>query len=239
MKRLAAVALLVAGMFALPAWGQRGGARGGGGGHAMGASRGGFSPSSRPSYADSGTIGMRATGGIGYANGRPGMRVGPGYINRRPLAGRPLRYRAPFAAIPYGYGVTGWLGPDYYDDSEQPVDDGSASNGAPVPPYDPGGDPGGYGVGPVEQGAVAPESGALRPAYRPVQPEPASEDAVTLIFKDGRASEQIHNYILTPTTLFVQDAHRHEIAVADLDLAATEKANHDAGVKFHLPVARK
>jgi hypothetical protein len=62
-------------------------------------------------------------------------------------------------------------------------------------------------------------------------------DAVTLVFKDGRPSEKIHNYALTRTTLYVTDAHHYEIPVADLDLAATEKANREAGVSFQLPHA--
>jgi hypothetical protein len=77
-------------------------------------------------------------------------------------------------------------------------------------------------------------SEVYRPAYAP-QPPPADEEAVTLIFKDGRPSEHIHNYILTAKTLYVQDEHRRVIPVEQLDLAATEKANLDAGVEFRLP----
>jgi hypothetical protein len=68
-------------------------------------------------------------------------------------------------------------------------------------------------------------------------PEPAPEapDAVTLIFKDGRPAQQVHNYALTRTTLYVIGSHHRDIPVADLDLAATEKANRQAGVAFELP----
>jgi hypothetical protein len=83
----------------------------------------------------------------------------------------------------------------------------------------------------MEQAAPAQ---VYRPAYAP-QPPPADEEAVTLIFKDGRPSEQIHNYILTAKTLYVQDERRRVIPVEQLDLAATEKANLDAGVEFQLP----
>jgi hypothetical protein len=61
------------------------------------------------------------------------------------------------------------------------------------------------------------------------------EDAVTLVFKDGRPAEHIHNYAMTRTTLYVQDQHHREIAIADLDLAATVKANREAGVSFAVP----
>jgi hypothetical protein len=58
---------------------------------------------------------------------------------------------------------------------------------------------------------------------------------VTLVFKDGRPAEQIHNYMLTRTTLYVQDERRREIPVDELDLAATVKANKAAGVDFQVP----
>jgi hypothetical protein len=60
-------------------------------------------------------------------------------------------------------------------------------------------------------------------------------EAVTLVFKDGRPPEQIHNYILTRTTLFVRDQHARKIPTDQLDLAATAKVNQDAGVDFQLP----
>ena len=64
---------------------------------------------------------------------------------------------------------------------------------------------------------------------------PASEDAVTLVFKDGRPPEQIHNYLLTPITLTVIDQHRRDIPVDQIDLNATAKANLQAGVEFSIP----
>jgi hypothetical protein len=66
---------------------------------------------------------------------------------------------------------------------------------------------------------------------------PASQEAVTLVFADGRPSEQIHNYMLTRSTLFVLDQHHRDIPLDELDLAATAKVNHDAGIDFHLPEA--
>jgi hypothetical protein len=70
-------------------------------------------------------------------------------------------------------------------------------------------------------------------------PDPASEEAVTLIFKDGRPPEQIHNYVLTRTTLYVGDQHRRAIPTDQLDLVATAKVNQDAGVEFQLPNASR
>ena len=62
---------------------------------------------------------------------------------------------------------------------------------------------------------------------------------MTLVFKDGRPVEQIHNYILTRTMLTVWDEHHRVIPVDQLDLAATEKVNHDAGVDFQLPTVAR
>jgi hypothetical protein len=74
------------------------------------------------------------------------------------------------------------------------------------------------------------------PASIEAPPEASDrEDAVTIIFKDGRPPEQIHNYILTRDMLFVGDRHHPDIPVDQLDLSATAKANQDAGVYFHFP----
>jgi hypothetical protein len=138
------------------------------------------------------------------------------------------------------YGVAGWYGADcgwfwdcgygYYDDG----DPGYVSPSYVAPPVD-------YSTEqtaqPVEQAETTPGD-AFRPAYERPQPEPQpEEDAVTLVFKDGRPNQQIHNYMLTRTTLYVQDERRREIPVSELDLAATEQANKDAGVMFRLPDA--
>jgi hypothetical protein len=123
-----------------------------------------------------------------------------------------------FVGYPYDFG---------YDDSQAPQINGGE----------------GYATQPDDQGPLD----ANYPPYPPYpvyQHPPAqqqaplsadNEDAVTLVFKDGRAPEQIHNYVLTSKTLYVGDQHRREIPISELDLTATAKANHDAGVDFHPP----
>ena len=69
----------------------------------------------------------------------------------------------------------------------------------------------------------------------PGSPSPSIEAPVTLIFKDGRPNQQIHNYLLTAGTLSVLDQHRRDIPVDQIDLAATAKVNRDAGVEFSVP----
>jgi len=228
MKRLTAVALIVVGV-ALPACAQRATSRGGFSGHAAQASRGGFSASApnrfagSPRYAGSRSViiprGLQK-GGIGNFSARSPYTGSSRY--RRP-------YRPPFGAR-VRYGVSGGIGPYFigypyafgYDDSST------------SPEYAPEG----YDAQPAEQGQPAPGS-PYQPTSDLPYPSPVAdnEEAVTLIFKDGRPAEQIHNYVLTRTTLYVGDQHHREIPTDQLDLAATAKVNHDAGVDFHLPDA--
>jgi hypothetical protein len=131
------------------------------------------------------------------------------------------------------YAGSGWISPYYlaYPDAGG-YDDSSASPDNATEEYD---------ALPAEQGEPAslspyPSFSDLsHPALSYPSPTPDSEEAVTLVFKDGRPAEQIHNYILTRTTLYIRDKGRHDIPTDQLDLAATAKVNHDAGVDFQLP----
>lgn len=65
----------------------------------------------------------------------------------------------------------------------------------------------------------------------------ANQPNTVLIFKDGHKQE-VSNYAIVGATLFdLTPGHRLKIALADLDVAATEKANEDQGVDFTLPAA--
>jgi hypothetical protein len=193
-------------------------------------SGGGFSAGGRISYAGARTSYFPAARGSAYASGsRPGSSV------RRPVYGAPRRYRLPYAPSAYGYGGPyGWLGADYFGYPDPPADYGPVY-GAAAQPYGQENDPqAGYAPGPVEPSGAA---DSFRPAYRASRPapEPKSEDAVTLVFKDGRPAEQIHNYILTRTTLHIWDQRPRDVPVDQLDLVATVKLNHDLGVAFQAP----
>jgi hypothetical protein len=159
---------------------------------------------------------------------------GPGNYNVQRTYSAVNPYRRPYLPR-YGarirrYVVPPWIGwfapgfqgyPDTidYDNSAAPAD-----NAAP------------YESQPFDEGPPA-------PAYQvPVEQShpssaPESEEATTLVFKDGRPPEQIHNFILTRTTLYVRDQHHRDIPVDLLDIAATQRVNHDAGVDFQLPEA--
>jgi hypothetical protein len=95
----------------------------------------------------------------------------------------------------------------------------------------------GYGSEPAEQGQPEPPLLPAWPSLNPPQAAaaPESAEAVTIVFNEGRLPEQIHNYILTSSTLYIFDQHRQEIPIDHLDLAATVMVNRDAGVDFSLP----
>jgi hypothetical protein len=72
-------------------------------------------------------------------------------------------------------------------------------------------------------------------AEPPSAPTPSRDAALTLVFKDGRPNQQIHNYLLTPSTLSVLDQGRRDIPMDQIDVAATARLNREAGVEFSLP----
>jgi hypothetical protein len=65
-------------------------------------------------------------------------------------------------------------------------------------------------------------------------PEPPQPDTV-LVFKDGH-KQQVSNYAIVGANLFdLSSGRRQKIAISDLDVAATQKANEDQGIDFRLP----
>lgn len=68
-------------------------------------------------------------------------------------------------------------------------------------------------------------------------PEPQAVQPLTvLVFKDGHKLE-VGNYAIVGATLFdMTPGHPRKIALADLDLDATQKQNDDRGVVFQLPL---
>lgn len=78
-----------------------------------------------------------------------------------------------------------------------------------------------------------------RPAAPPVPvapPDPPKPQPTTLlIFRDGHKVE-VQNYAISGTTLYnLSDSGPHQVALDDLDLSATTKANDERGVTFRLP----
>jgi hypothetical protein len=229
MKRSLAFALLVAGI-SLPIYAQRSASRGGFSGHAVPSFRGGFSAPTPQSFTGApryfGSTPLRTVPGL-RRNGPANYLARPAYsaVNpyRRPYF-PPYRTRVRYAAPVWN----GWLGPGFlgYPDTTAYGDSAPPSNYAE----------------PYQSDESQPTfSNPYPPSVELPHPSPTleSEDAVTLLFKDGRPPVQIHNYLLTRTTLYVRDQHHRDIPLNQLDLAATQKVNHDAGVDFQLPEAPK
>jgi hypothetical protein len=252
MKHLLSIALILTAA-AIPASAQRGGSRGGfsGRGSASAPAFHGGSSFSSPSHfsgisrAPMARPAFNARPSFYSANRYPGNFPG----NRYPGGNRyPVRRGFPSRGIGYGYpGGTSYVPYPFLDTSfDDYADyDDSGYNEAPIPYAEPAPDPAAYGyIQPEEQSQTygpEPQQAAeiTRPATYPrARPEPAPAPATTLIFKDGRAPERIGNYIATRSTVTVIDGPRHhDIPVADLDLAATVKANRDSGAGFQLPAA--
>lgn len=232
----------------VPAWGQHASA---GGGHVGGASSSGrsFSMSSPRSFGSapahrsnlssprgsySSPIGPPPFGGTQPITGRryPGNGYGYGYPYSRAVY-----------AVPgfLNYGFYGYPDDSYYGDQQQPASEGYPDASAAAAPS---------AAGPADAGY--PQAYAVQPGPYPYQaqnappaimaPQPSApvnlpdQPAVTLYFKDGRAPEQVQNYALTQTTLYVLNgSRRREIPLDAIDLPQTEKVNREAGVDFDVP----
>lgn len=128
-------------------------------------------------------------------------------------------------AVPYAYADD----PNAADQGYDATDDANYQGGPTV--FDRRGSGAQSYVPPVEN-VPAPhteQAGNSAPEPQPVQP------LTVLIFKDGHKLE-VGNYAIVGTTLFdLTPGHPRKIALADLDLDATQKQNDDRGIVFQLP----
>jgi hypothetical protein len=59
---------------------------------------------------------------------------------------------------------------------------------------------------------------------------------IKLIFKDHRPPLEVHNYMLSRSTLTIMDKPIRSIPVNEIDVAATEAASRAQGGDFQLPL---
>jgi hypothetical protein len=127
-------------------------------------------------------------------------------------------------ALPVPYAVD-------VSDADTPNDDDAEYQGGPTI-FDRRGSGADSYVPPSSDGAAEDAAVAQSdadPALEPPQPP------TTLVFKDGHQLE-VDNYAIVSQTLYdLTPGHPRKIALADLDLAATEKQNDANGVVFQLP----
>ncbi len=155
----------------------------------------------------------------GYHRGRRGYGSGYGSTG--------LSYAVPYYIPVDGYGYDYVGGPDLY-------------SGPPIGPADPilhmvAEQPPAHN--PSADTDYAPES--------PVQPQPIPQEQSggrdakpnepsVLVFRDGHQQE-VANYAIMGQTVYVFDKRAQKIALAELDVPATIKANDDRGLEFKLP----
>lgn len=73
---------------------------------------------------------------------------------------------------------------------------------------------------------------AAQPAFAP---EAQSDPKTVLIYRDQHQRE-VQNYAIVDDVIYVFTSQRTEkVPLAILDIPATQKANEDRGVDFHLP----
>lgn len=254
MRRLRPFLLLLSGLVA-PAFAQHGAARGGGfSAHPGGAYRAGVAPIGSSGFRGASQrfrspvpaprfVGHpNLTGAAGYRRGvstaRPSFytRTREAYASGQSGArlhrsgGRDARFALGYPRQFYpGYLAYGLVDPFWaYPDSfyyETPPNSPDVASAFPDQPRDE--------AGPMMPMPYEAQEAQVAPA-RNADPLPEEEE-VTVVFKDGRPSEQIRNYALTRTALVVPGAHLREIPVDEIDLPATEKVNRQAGVTFQLP----
>jgi hypothetical protein len=236
MKRIAALSFGV--LLTASAWGQHSGSAGhAGGGFSAGHASGGFSSGhsfAAPSYsrgfgnAPSLRPNVLSQRSFQYSSPAPFGGTSYGGNRRRP----PYRGGGYRPYYPAGvYLVPGWLNSGFYDSgtgtSYPSADDNGQQAGAPEPQQG----------GPDQQAYAQPPARDAYPGDAASSPDLQQQPQVTLIFKDGRPSQVVQNYAVTRTTLYVLDgAFRREIPLDQLNLPLTEKANHEAGVDFEVPI---
>jgi len=236
---------LVAGWTSLPVNAQRTMHAGHAGGFAAPRMGGGFHFASPPSFTQR-SYPLRFTGVPQYRNRTPynswHYPSAPDWSHgyRPPYRDRGHRYRRPY--VPYFYAnstylvpglLNSWLDWPYYDDFDHDAGTSPQNYSDQTPSAD-------YSN---EEQQQRPEYSAENvpppPPATSAPQEPLKQAAVTLVFKDGH-TQQVRNYAMTATTLYVLDevassGRRLEIPLSSLDFQATQRANHQAGVDFALP----
>ena len=161
-----------------------------------------------------------------YYNGRYGRQ---GYGYGQGVGSYAVPYYIPMDG--YGYDYVGGQGPELY-------------SGPPIGPSDP------ILHIVVEQPAVRyPSIDRGLAEAPPAQPQPAAPEAsaaweakpnepTVLVFRDGHQQE-VSNYAIMAQTVYVFDKRTQKIALADLDVPATIKANDDRGMEFKIPAQKK
>ena len=137
-------------------------------------------------------------------------------------------YYYPTDTSAYGYDYVG-PGPDLYSGPPLGPNDPVMHMIVEQPPVE------AYSAPPESQGSYPPPAAPL--AATPA-PEPKPGEPVVLVFRNGKQQE-VTNYAIMGDTLYVFDKGKTKVALADLDIPATVKANDDRGLEFRMPPTPK
>ena len=134
----------------------------------------------------------------------------------------------------YGYGSPNGYGTPYSNDPGYGAQYGPSGDATMQYPGYPAAPPQPYAADDAQPEDNDPP--ATRQAYtgQVVSTPLPPQQALTIIFKDGRRL-QIHNYLLTATTLTVLDEKYREIPVEQIDVTATRRSNLADGLDFRVP----
>jgi hypothetical protein len=179
-------------------------------------------PPPAPSVTSIPNYGFKPNGN--FHNGRYGHGYGYGSVGGWAYA---IPYYYPADDSAYGYDYVGAGNPDLY-------------SGPPLGQYDPS-----LHIV-AEQPLARPYVRNMPPPEAEVQPGPPPRplsddkpgDPTVLVYRNGH-HEEVNSYAIMGDSLYVFDQGRKKVALADLDVAATVKANYDRGVEFRLPDSGK
>ncbi|MGA8500209.1 MAG: hypothetical protein WB683_01550 [Candidatus Sulfotelmatobacter sp.] len=150
---------------------------------------------------------------------------------------QPTAIPLPYYYYPYVYAVPVPYTADVLDNGASDDNDPNYQGGPTV--FDRRGDgpssyiPPGY-ESPADSNPVQTQTEQTPSAEYDSDSEP-SPDPTVLVFKDGHQLE-IGNYAIVNQTLYdLTPGHPHRVALADLNLPATQKLNDDQGITFDLP----
>jgi hypothetical protein len=161
----------------------------------------------------------------------------PAYPNSRPWFGNgPYHHHrnyAPLGAAVYAVPIYGYAYGDTGDDADNAPPEDQYNGGPTI--FDrrgPGTSAYRSAIGSFDPGNE--QFAASAPASVP-DPPPTDQPKTVLVFRDGHEQE-VENYAIVGDTLWdLTGDRRHRIALSDLDLDATVKANDDRGIDFAVP----
>jgi hypothetical protein len=167
----------------------------------------------------------------GYARWYPYAPYYNGYYRGRGYgygrSGYGYSYAVPYYIPIDGYGYDYVGGPELYSGPPIGPNDPILHIVVEQPPvHYPYSGPDAAQAPPEQAQAPPPEQSAARDA-RPNEPS-------VLIFRDGHQQE-VSNYAIMGQTVYVFDKRTQKVALADLDVPATIKANDERGLEFKVP----